>query len=260
MTAPDYISAIVGYRVWQWNATGLKSLNGIRRHPGEAFTAQCKTQGCHEVPRSDCTCGIYASKSLHHLRRTGYTQHGIHGEVCLWGRVVEHEGGWRAQFAYPKNFIVPLSMVPLGMNKIESWLASLAAYGCDIFVHGEAGTVPLWRMGSGLDARGLDLLVRRCSAWYARRAEQRQIKPGDRVAVLGHGIAVVEHADKDLVLAVLGKTSAVRIEREEVVWDVRNMRWETAVGAGVRITAPGARQKPHTRKHDEDAHLQKRER
>jgi hypothetical protein len=25
---PDYISPVVGYRVWQWNAAGLKSLNG----------------------------------------------------------------------------------------------------------------------------------------------------------------------------------------------------------------------------------------
>ena len=28
MTVPDYISPIVGYRVWQWDATGLRSLNG----------------------------------------------------------------------------------------------------------------------------------------------------------------------------------------------------------------------------------------
>jgi len=64
MTAPDYISPVVGYRVWQWGATELKSLNGIAWHPREAFTAECKTQGCHETPQANCTCGIYASKSF----------------------------------------------------------------------------------------------------------------------------------------------------------------------------------------------------
>jgi hypothetical protein len=242
MTAPDYIFPVVGHRVWQWDAAGLKSLNGIRWHPGEAFTAECRTQGCHEVPRSDCTCGVYASRSLDHLRRIGYAQHLIHGEVCLWGTVVEHEGGWRAQFAYPKSFILPLSAVPLGMSSVESWLASLAAYCCDIFVLSETGTVPLWRTGSGVDANGLGLLVRRCEAWYARRAEQRRIKPGDRVAVRGHGIAVVEQADNNQVQAVLGGRRVLRIEREEVVWDEQNMRWETTVGAGIRLTT---RKPPH---------------
>jgi hypothetical protein len=236
MTAPDFISPVVGYRVWQWDAAGLKSLNGIVWCPGEAFTAQCKTQGCYEAPKSDCTCGVYAAKTLDHLRRIGYTQDRFQGEVWLWGTVVEHEDGWRAQFAYPKNFVVPLSTVPLGMSRVESWLATLAAYRCDIFVDGKTGTVPLWRKDSGVDADGLDLLVQQCNAWYARRAEQRRIKRGDRIVVLGHGIAVVEHADDDQVHAVLGNRNALRIERKEVVWDEHNTRWETAVGAGIRLT------------------------
>lgn len=237
MTAPDYIFPVVGYRVWQWNAAGLKSLNGIEWHHGEAFTALCKTQGCHEAPQSECTCGVYASKSLNHLRRLGYMEDRIYGEVCLWGAVVEHEDGWRAEYAYPKNFIVPISLVPLAVSRMEAWLAMLAAYGCDIFVLGETGTVPLWRKGCGFEASGLNLLVQRCSAWYARRAEQLQIKRGDRVAVLGHGIAVVEQADNDQVQAVLGGKNVLSIERKEVVWYEQYMRWETAVGAGIRLTA-----------------------
>jgi hypothetical protein len=31
----------------------------------------------------NCTCGIHAAKTLHHLG-TGYEQYGIHGEVYLW--------------------------------------------------------------------------------------------------------------------------------------------------------------------------------
>ena len=122
------------------------------------------------------------------------------------------------------------------MSGVESWLATLAAYRCDIFVHGETGTVPLWRTESGMDANGLDLLVHRCCAWYAQRAEQRRIKPGDRVAVIGHGIAVVEHADADLVQVVLGNKSLFSVNREKIVWDKRNERWETAVGARIKLT------------------------
>jgi len=237
MTAPDYIFPLVGYRVWQWDEIGLKSLNAIRWRPGEVLSAECKTKGCHEAPQSDCTCGVYAAKSLDRLRRIGYPPDRIHGEVYLWGTVVEHEDGWRAQFAYPKKLVVPLSEIPFGMRGFELWLSTFAAYGCDIFVGGETGAVPLWRKDSGVDEHGLDLLVKRCRAWYARRAEQLRLKRGDRVAVLGHGIAVVEHADDKQVQAVLGNKNVLSIEREAVVWDERNMRWETAVGASIRFTA-----------------------
>ena len=47
----------------------------------------------HNAPEFKCTCGIYASKRLDHLRRTQFWQYGnIHGEVSLWGTTVEHEG------------------------------------------------------------------------------------------------------------------------------------------------------------------------
>ena len=49
----------------------------------------------------------------------------------------------------------------------------------------------------------------------------------DRVAVVGRGIAVVEHADETDVHALLRNTNTVRIARKEIVWDEGNMRWET---------------------------------
>jgi len=237
MTVPDYISPVVGCRVWQWDVKGLKSLNGVLWQPGRAFTAECRTPGCHEAPQSGCTCGVYASKNFDHLSRLGYIENRIHGEVSLWGTVIEHEEGWRAQFSYPRNFVAPLSMVPLGMNRLELWLAALTAYGCDISVIGDTGAVPLWRTDSGVEAKGIELLMRRGNRWYARRAEQRRIKPGDRVAVLGHGIAIVEHADQDLVQAILGSRDKARIKRKEVVWCEQYMRWETALGASILLTA-----------------------
>jgi hypothetical protein len=119
MTALDFISPIVGYRVWQWDSAGLKSLNRAHWHPREAFTFECRTTRNHEARRVKCTCGVYASKSFGHLRQRGYTERRICGEVSLWGTGVEHEDGWRAQFAYPRNLVVPLSRVPLGMKRLE---------------------------------------------------------------------------------------------------------------------------------------------
>jgi len=236
MTAPDYISPIVGYRVWQWDA-GLKSLNGIQWRPQQALTSVCRAQGRHELPEARCTCGIYASKSLSHLRRLGYTERRICGDVSLWGMVVEHEEGWRAQFAYPKTLVVPLSIVPLSMGRLETWLTSLSAYGCDMFIEGESETVPLWRRDSGVAANGIELLMRRGNVWYARRAEERRIKRGDRVAVIGRGIAVVERADNCLVQAVLGNRGMLTMERERIVWCERYTRWEVAGGASIGLMA-----------------------
>ena len=122
-------------------------------------------------------------------------------------------------------------MVPLSMGAAESRLTTLAAYGCDIFVHHKEGTEPLWHSQTGYDAVGLDLLIQRSKVWYSRRAEERRIKPGDRVAVLGHGIAVVEHADRNHVHALLWNRASVRIGRKQIVWDEQNMRWEAAAVA-----------------------------
>lgn len=242
MTVPDYISPMVGYRVWHWDAAGLKSLNGIHWLPGKPLSAACgialsrtiagrAEHGyvTHEAPHEDCTCGVYSAKSLDHLRTFGYMQYGIYGEVWLWGTVVEHQLGWRAQFAYPKKLVLPIDTVPLSMGAAESRLTTLSAYSCDIFVQHKERTVPLWHSQTGYDAVGFNVLVQRCNAWYVRRGEERRIKPGDRVAVLGSGIAVVELADRNDVYAVLWNRIRVRIKRGDICWDEQNMRWEAVV-------------------------------
>ena len=105
MRVPDYISPIVGYRVWTWDTKGLKSLCGERWHPSQSLAARCRASAvvgpivgrveavhdAHEPPQTNCTCGVYAAKNLEHLRYLGYEGRGIRGEVYLWGTVVEHE-------------------------------------------------------------------------------------------------------------------------------------------------------------------------
>ena len=241
MSIPDYISPIVGYRVWKWDAAGLKSLNGEPWLPQRRLAATCRASafgvavgragaahGAHDVPQADCACGIYAARSLDHLRSAGYERYGIHGEVHLWGTVVEHELGWRVQFAYPKSFVLLLETIPLGVETLESRLQSLVAYGCDIFLFGKDGNVPLGVRGTGYDPIGLDLLIEKCKSWYAQHAREQRIKRGDRVAVLGLGIAVVEQVDGKWIRAVLWNKSSLKIARVCVRWDAQNVRWETS--------------------------------
>jgi preprotein translocase subunit YajC len=87
--------------------------------------------------------------------------------------------------------------------------------------------MPLWVRGSGYDAAALDLLLQRCKSWYAHRQRQRRIKRGDRVAILGRGIAVVEQVNDGWIQATLWNKSTLRIARKDVAWDDQNMRWET---------------------------------
>jgi preprotein translocase subunit YajC len=52
------------------------------------------------------------------------------------------------------------------------------------------------------------------------------LKNGDRVALLGQGIAVVQQTDHQVALVVLGNGVSVRIARKNIVLNKQNMRWE----------------------------------
>ncbi|MGA8623076.1 MAG: hypothetical protein WB660_31690 [Candidatus Sulfotelmatobacter sp.] len=130
MTVPDYISPVVGYRVWHWDATGLTSLNGERWVAQQPLSAVCgadasgsiaglskATHNPAESPYFSRTYGVYAAKTTEHLRQCGYRRFGVHGEVYLWGKVVEHERGWRAQFAYPKALFLAADTIPFSLSE-----------------------------------------------------------------------------------------------------------------------------------------------
>jgi hypothetical protein len=74
----------------------------------------------------------------------------IRGEVYLWGSVVEHELGCRAQFAYPKSLVLPPDLIPSGAKALESRLEALAAYDADILIVGGGQKITLSRRGSGV--------------------------------------------------------------------------------------------------------------
>lgn len=118
MITPDYLEPLLGYRVWATDGPRLISLaDGRGWEPYKAKEAAHVgfhgwAEKCHEspcwrhVPYLRPGCGIYAYKTLDDLRRgleedeRNYELYAI-GSIWLWGRIVEHEWGYRAQYAYP---------------------------------------------------------------------------------------------------------------------------------------------------------------
>ena len=241
---PDYISPIIGYRTWQWDRAGLRSLNGERWRPRKPLEARCSVcdfalwrrghkaeHSSHSAPHLKCTCGIYASNSLEHLRWPGFERFLIYGRVLLWGTIVEHQRGWRSQYAYPQSFLLPVQVLPVRLVEIETRLKSLISYDRDIFILHHGAMSPLWKNDSGLTAVGLDYLTDRASKWYIQLNQRSAIKQGDRIAVAGEGIAVVDQIDGTYIRAKLGNETMLRIARNEVSWKKENLRWETEASA-----------------------------
>ena len=239
MKIPDYITPVVGHRVWRWDETGLKSLNGEPWLPGQHLEARCRVapaarhvaQAANEVPHRMCACGLYAAKNFEHLRQLGYASYGVCGEVYLWGIVVEHRLGWRAQFAYPKNLILPLSLLPFTLAELNARLFALTAFGVDIFVLHNRESMRLWKHGQGYDATGLDYIISLRGEHYLRQQQERTLREGDRVALLGRGIAVVQRVDDEAAVVALGNGLSLKIARKDIVMSQRNLRWERRISS-----------------------------
>jgi hypothetical protein len=111
------LEPVVGWRVWHlaWTPGVDPSLepagSGVDPWPPRRpAVARCAAQRLltlgrppHESPDPSCTCGIYAAHGLERFPRPtpAYPPPPVVGTASLWGRVIEHEHGWRAAFAYP---------------------------------------------------------------------------------------------------------------------------------------------------------------
>lgn len=245
---PDtYIEPFVAYRAWNWKADCITSLNAVPWVAGEAFEAVCNRGDIHPTPDTDCTCGMYAGINMQHLIDIDYIGRGIHGEVSLWGRLLRHTLGWRAQFAYPKNFIVPIGMIPLELMEAKNRLDMLTQFGVPISLQVEREavvgqtTLPLWMPDFGYSQQGLSALVDKRAEWYDKsRTMAHVLAVGDRVAVLnvGGGIGVVKEITGDDVFYNLFDPKVVyRKSIKTILWNERNWRWETSGLGGMRRLA-----------------------
>jgi len=114
--APDYCGPLIGYRLWLHDYSGLlrSVYQPVHWTPHEVCHAECDR--APRAPQPGCQCGIYAfrraldlHKEIERIDRQGTALHSvfahlgepIFGTVRLWGNVIEHEYGWRAEYAYP---------------------------------------------------------------------------------------------------------------------------------------------------------------
>jgi hypothetical protein len=251
-----YIEPFGAYRAWNWTAEGVTSLNGELWTPKVAFEARCRqaddlrsmqaaaptmaaeafwSKHQHHVPDPGCTCGMYAGINMQHLIDINYIQRGIHGEVFLWGRLYRHTLGWRAQYAYPKFFVVPANMVPLKVEEAQKRLAMLIEFDVAIYLQPKREArvgqenIPLWIRDYGYSQQGAEFLIER---WKKKTAPHAPLAVGDRIAVFsdanGGGIGVVKEIVGDEFYYTLFSPHTVYHKKiKDVQWNERNWRWET---------------------------------
>lgn len=116
---PDRIEPVVAYRLWdiyRKNPLILRSYGWstvawpegkvlVAFHDGyvENYPILHDISECPgTILDSSIKCGIYGTKELSRDRFNLVGIHRIAGQIYLWGLIVEHELGYRAEFAYPK--------------------------------------------------------------------------------------------------------------------------------------------------------------
>jgi len=266
-----YIEPFTAYRAWNWTAEGVTSLNGALWTPRDAFEAKCLyaanvrsmrsaasspaakefwEQHTHHVPDPTCTCGMYAGINMQHMLDINYINRGIHGEVSLWGRLYRHTLGWRAEYAYPKFFIVPTNMIPFHFDEAQERLNALVEFDVDIYLQPEREArvgqekIPLWTKDYGYWQQGISFLVEKRQKSYSGEKAVHTLAVGDRIAVFsdvnGGGIGVVKEIDGDSMHYTLFAPDMVYHKKlKDIVWNDHNWRWETTGLGMMRKLARG---------------------
>jgi hypothetical protein len=162
-SAPDGIEPIVGWRMWRVENHEIKTRSLARSDlklcsmynreawlPRKPLEAACMRRGPSSfrrhgaVPQWFCSCGVYAHDEIDSLLPMWFLRAvpgplslsgapsenpaesiRVVGEVSLWGKVIVHDDGYRAQYAYPRRLWVE-------KDSAESLVRALPAYGVPI--------------------------------------------------------------------------------------------------------------------------------
>jgi len=162
--APDFASAVAGYRAWQLGPGGVLFPLALPAAPPwepAVNRAQCfaRSRDGHEAPAPHCTCGLHA---LHdpHDGRLELEQPAV-GAIAAWGEIEVYAAGFRAECAsvialahHPSRSEGPPARLREAARRYGVRLVSLAA------LEAEAGEfalplpneiVPNRQAGSSLD-------------------------------------------------------------------------------------------------------------
>ena len=179
---------IVGWRQWNFMYPHFLANLGndtiyVPREKIEAHCEQYSTIGTlvlrkdhteQPAPHLTCMCGIYAYKEKPRLLREIRNIYSglrlvannryvpIYGEINLWGKVIEHEDGYRAQFGYPKRLWCTPAIEPLA-----GWIGYVYGVPCEVMPSGDDEEIkiksprwkppclgPLRRLKAALSAKG----------------------------------------------------------------------------------------------------------
>jgi hypothetical protein len=127
---PDFVAPLLGWRAWKVRAPfpescarpGLGSvILDTSWAPRRRFSAEHSFDlgvKCRGLLDTDCSCGIYAFNdplaAFVYMMRSrdrllGMSVEVAFGTVSLWGKVVECELGYKAEYAYPHHIYLPAS-------------------------------------------------------------------------------------------------------------------------------------------------------
>jgi hypothetical protein len=84
----------------------------------------------HPAPAERCNCGLYANPDREALRQHGLClapEAIVLGQVALWGKVVDDEASYRAEFAYPARLSLVVDSVIDDISP-ETLLDELSVY------------------------------------------------------------------------------------------------------------------------------------
>lgn len=153
MRVPDYVDPAVGYRMWnvsqlddRWYLSSATTLGVMwptdgplrAQHIGDgakwlALNIYHLAEEDPVVPVRGCACGIYAYNDPDRLKTAaeGVVFRRVFGEVALYGKVWEHETGYRAELARVRA----LWYVPGGIG-LPAVQTLGARYGVPVVEHG----------------------------------------------------------------------------------------------------------------------------
>ncbi len=98
---------IVAWRAWTWTDVGSRII--LRSLNAKTLWLWAEPASADKLTADTLTVdGIHAFKT--EAQAKSYAANTVWGEVSLWGRVIEHDLGYRAEFAYPRTIVVPATM------------------------------------------------------------------------------------------------------------------------------------------------------
>jgi len=126
----ERLDPVEGWRAWRLvrlpgGSFGLGSLFSPeeRWSARRALRATCAVEGSyHAAPSADCRCGYYAYAHRDRLASAS-RRSAVIGSVALWGSVVGHDFGYRAEFAYPQRLrLVCGRCLRIGRDRAPAWI------------------------------------------------------------------------------------------------------------------------------------------